>query len=134
MQRLVATDADVIMPPPSTGKAATPAQIALLKAWIEKGAEYRGHWSFVRPQRSTVPESAQPNKVVNPIDNFIHARLSQAGLKPAAEADRVALIRRVTLDLTGLPPTPAEVDAFLADTDDRAWEKLVDTAGLTSLW
>ena len=126
MQRLVATDADVIMPPPSTGKAATPAQIALLKAWIEQGAEYRGHWSFVRPQRSTVPESAQPDKVVNPIDNFIHARLSQAGLKPAAEADRVALIRRVTLDLTGLPPTPAEVDAFLADTDDRAWEKLVD--------
>ncbi|MEI7701215.1 MAG: DUF1549 domain-containing protein, partial [Planctomycetia bacterium] len=126
IQRLIATDVDVIMPPPSTGKAATPAQIALLKAWIEQGAEYRGHWSFVRPQRSTVPESAQPDTVVNPIDNFIHARLSLAGLKPAAEADRVALIRRVTLDLTGLPPTPSEVDAFLADTDANAWEKLVD--------
>lgn len=126
IQRVMATDADVIMPPPNTGKAATAAQIALLQAWIDQGAEYKGHWSFIRPQRPAVPQPQQPARVVNAIDNFIEARLNQAGLQPAPEADRIALIRRVTLDLTGLPPTPAEIDAFLNDSSPNAWESVVD--------
>ncbi|MBL8811322.1 MAG: PSD1 domain-containing protein [Planctomycetaceae bacterium] len=126
IERVTTTDADLVMPPPATGKAVTPAQLELLKAWIQQGAEYRGHWSFIRPVRSSLPEVSQPDRCVNPIDRFVMARLDQAGLKMSPEADRVTLIRRATLDLRGLPPTPAEIDAFLNDTSPNAYEALID--------
>ena len=108
------------MPPPATGKSATPAQVELLTAWIRQGAEYRGHWSFIRPERSPVPAVKHSDRVANPIDNFIFSRLEAAGLAPSPEADRVTLIRRATFDLTGLPPTPAELHAALTKGSGRA--------------
>ncbi|MCI0377716.1 MAG: PSD1 and planctomycete cytochrome C domain-containing protein [Gemmataceae bacterium] len=113
------------MPPPKTNKKLTPQQIDLLKRWIDQGATYSRHWAFVAPKRPSLPKvnTAWPR---NGIDHFILARLESAKLQPSPEADRVALIRRLTLDLTGLPPTPREVDAFLADKSPEAYEKVVD--------
>ncbi|MCC6235745.1 MAG: DUF1549 domain-containing protein, partial [Verrucomicrobiales bacterium] len=121
VKRLLTSDADDHMPPASTGKKLSPEQIALLQRWIAEGAEYRAHWSFVPPQRPALPAPA-----AHPIDGFVEARLAAEGLTPAPQADRTSLIRRATLDVTGLPPTPEEVDAFLADTAPKAYEKLVD--------
>ncbi|MFN5740970.1 MAG: PSD1 and planctomycete cytochrome C domain-containing protein [Planctomyces sp.] len=126
LSRIVASDPDVVMPPPATGKSATPAQVELLTAWIRQGAEYRGHWSFIRPERSPVPAVKHSDRVANPIDNFIFSRLEAAGLAPSPEADRVTLIRRATFDLTGLPPTPAEIDQFLTDDSPEAFSRLID--------
>ncbi|HAP08466.1 MAG TPA: hypothetical protein DCR20_11600 [Planctomycetaceae bacterium] len=126
LARIVASDPEVVMPPPATGKAATPAQVELLTAWIRQGAEYRGHWSFIRPERSAVPAVRHTDRVINPIDNFVFSKLEAAGLAPASAADKVTLIRRVTLDLTGLPPAPEEIDAFVADQSPDAYEKLID--------
>src|SRR5262249_49531441 len=98
----------------------------LLKKWIEQGAPYKLHWAFVSPQRPAPPQVKDRAWVKNEIDAFILARLEQAGLKPSPRADRATLIRRLSLDLRGLPPTRAEVDAFLADTSPGAYEKLVD--------
>jgi hypothetical protein len=113
------------MPPASLGKKLTPRQVALLRLWIDQGAKYEGHWAFTPPRRPAVPKVAL-GPVRNPIDSFVLARLQREGLRPSPEADRTTLIRRVTLDLTGLPPTPAEVDAFLADRSPDAYEKVVD--------
>ena len=124
--RLTTTDPDLIMPPPETGKKLTPAQLDVLTRWIQQGAEYKGHWSFIRPERLPLPAISQENWAANPIDRFVMAKLDKAGLKASPEADRYTLIRRVTLDLTGLPPTPQEVDAFVNDADPNAYEKLVD--------
>ncbi|MEY3458118.1 MAG: hypothetical protein RL215_1275, partial [Planctomycetota bacterium] len=126
LSRLTSTDPDVVMPPPSTGKSATPQQIEILRKWIDEGAEYRGHWSFIRPESPAVPAVPEGVRVINPIDSFLAAAALKAGLQPAAEADRVTLIRRVTLDLTGLPPTPDEVSAFLQDPSPEAYERVVD--------
>ena len=126
LSRIAATDPDVVMPPPSTGKSATAAQLELLTAWIRQGAEYRGHWSFIRPERSPVPAVKHADRVANPIDNFIFSKLEASGLAPAPEADRVTLIRRATFDLTGLPPTPEEIDNFIADSSPEAFGKLID--------
>ncbi|MGC6457645.1 MAG: DUF1553 domain-containing protein [Akkermansiaceae bacterium] len=115
--RLVSTDPDDIMPPPEANKVLTPDQIETLKTWIAEGAKYDDHWSFVPPQSD--PEVKSP-------DHFIDQAIARAGLTPMPEADRRTQIRRVTLDLTGLPPTPAEVDAFLADKSPDAYGKLVD--------
>jgi hypothetical protein len=125
VRRVTSTDASEQMPPPGSGKTVSPAQIELLKKWIDQGAEYQLHWSFVAPVRPTVP-AVKAGVVVNPIDSFILDRLSREGLTQAASADKVTLIRRVTLDLTGLPPTPQEIDAFLADSSAEAYEKVVD--------
>ena len=113
------------MPPPDVGERLTPDQVAKLKAWIEQGAEYTPHWAFVTPKRPAVPKREGPI-ARNPIDAFILAQLAKDGLKPSPEADKATLIRRVTLDLTGLPPTPEEVDAFLKDESPDAYEKVVD--------
>ncbi len=118
--RINATDKDDIMPPPKSHKMLTSAQRDLLGRWIAEGARYKPHWAFVPLSRPAVPQGRHP------IDPFIRARLGQAGLSPSPEAERTTLIRRVTLDLTGLPPTVAEVDAFLADSSPDAYEKLVD--------
>jgi mono/diheme cytochrome c family protein len=115
------------MPPKKSGKNLTPAQIDLLRRWIAEGATYTTHWAFVPPMRHALPKvRSHAQWARNPIDAFILARLEREGLQPSPEADRTTLIRRVTLDLTGLPPTPAEVDAFLADTSPNAYEEVVD--------
>ncbi|RLS56779.1 MAG: DUF1549 domain-containing protein [Planctomycetota bacterium] len=122
-KRITSTDPDIQMPPPSSGKTLKPEQRATLKQWITEGAEYQGHWAFLRVERPAPPAVAG---VSNPIDAFIQERLTQEGLAPAPEASRETLIRRVTLDLTGLPPTLNEVDAFLADSSPEAYEHVVD--------
>jgi hypothetical protein len=122
LRRVAAKDPGEVMPPPATGKKLTPEQTAVLRRWIAEGAEYKAHWAFIPPTRPAVPAIA----TANPIDAFVLAKLREHGLTPSPEADKVTLIRRVTLDLTGLPPTPAEVDAFLKDTSPQAFEKVVD--------
>jgi hypothetical protein len=131
--RIDATDADVVMPPPHTKKTLTPEQKDLLKRWIAAGAPYERHWSFTPLARPVVPDRAEPAAAIardaepdNPIDRFLDSTLSAEGLPVNAEADRPTLIRRLSFALTGLPPTPAEVDAFLADTSSDAYEKLFD--------
>jgi mono/diheme cytochrome c family protein len=114
------------MPPPEAHKTLKPEQIALLREWVRQGAEYEPHWSFLAPKAQTVPEVRQKEWVRNAIDNFVLARLEREGLAPSPEADRRSLIRRVTYDLTGLPPAPEEVEAFVADSSPDAYEKVVD--------
>ena len=127
VQRLTTDDESLKMPPKNSGKVVSPAQVELLKRWIAEGAEYQGHWAFLPPVRPAVPNiEASSLRTINPIDSFICSRLLQAGLSPAPPADKATLIRRVTLDLTGLPPTAAEVDTFLADPSDNAYETVVD--------
>lgn len=127
IRRLVTKDADDVMPPPKSNRKLTPQQIELLKHWVDAGAPWGKHWAYEIPTRPEVPKvSAAKNAVRNPIDNFILARLAKEGVKPSPEAAKETLIRRVTLDLTGLPPTPGEVDAFLKDKSPSAYEKVVD--------
>ena len=138
--RITSKDRDEVMPPPKEDHPLSAAEIALLKKWIAQGAEYKPHWSFVKPERTGSGgfpaaekkggadfggwKAAAPTG--NPIDAFILARLDAAGLKPSPEADRHALVRRLSFDLIGLPPTPAEVDAFVSDQSANAYEKVVD--------
>ena len=125
--RIVTDDEDEMMPPPGKGERFTKEQIELFKRWIEEGAEYEVHWSYAKPVRPEVPQVDETMmKVRNPVDSFILSRLSKEGLSPSKEADAHTLIRRVALDLTGLPPTKAEVEAFLADESAKAYENLVN--------
>jgi len=124
--RITAEDPHERMPPPKTNKHVTPAQIELLKLWINQGAPWADHWAFVPPERPELPTVSQDGWARNGIDRFILARLEKEGLRPSAEADKARLIRRLSLDLTGLPPTPAEVDAFVNDQRADAYERLVD--------
>ena len=124
MHRITATDPEQRMP--LGERPLSEREVALLARWIEQGAQYEPHWSFVTPGRPALPQAAEAAWVRNPIDAFILDRLEREGLQPAPEADRATLIRRATFDLTGLPPTPAEVDAFLADKSPDAYEKVVD--------
>ncbi len=110
--RITSTDADERMPPADSGKTLSPEQIATLRRWIAQGAEYKQHWAFVPPQRPELPKSATPSWVRNPIDAFVLARLDQAGLHPSPPAEPLVLLRRLSLDLLGLPPTLEEIDAF----------------------
>ncbi len=126
LKRLQSSDPDLRMPPASSGKKITPQQIEILRRWVDEGAEYQGHWAFIAPTRGIAPKTKNTTWGKNAIDQFILARLEREGLQPSLEADRITLIRRVTLDLTGLPPTPTEVDTFLADTSPQAYERLVD--------
>jgi hypothetical protein len=126
IERIQATDPDVQMPPASSNRKLSDTQKQLLERWIAEGANYEVHWAFqapVRPAEPGIGESPWPR---NPIDRFVFAKLQDAGLSPSPEADRATLMRRLHADLTGLPPTPEEVDAFIADTDPLAYEKLVD--------
>ncbi len=125
-ERITSTDPDLVMPPPHIGKPITPAEAEILRRWIAAGAEYQGHWAFERVERPAVPAVPDTGWAKTPIDRFILARLAAEGLAPNAEAERVTLARRLALDLTGLPPDPAAVDAFLADTAPDAYEKYVD--------
>ncbi|MDA7494034.1 DUF1549 domain-containing protein, partial [Akkermansiaceae bacterium] len=117
VKRLKTADLDELMPPPESNKTLSPKQIQILETWIAEGAEYDDHWSLVSPKS---------DEAVSSLDHFIDKRIEEAGLKPQPEADRRTQIRRVTLDLTGLPPTPEEVEQFIADRSPEAYEKLVD--------
>jgi hypothetical protein len=111
---------------PRDGDALSPREIGLLEKWIAQGAKWQGHWSFEKPKRSALPPVTQKSWVRNPIDAFVLARLEQEGLSPSKEAERATWLRRVTLDLSGLPPTAAELDAFSVDNSATAYEKVVD--------
>jgi mono/diheme cytochrome c family protein len=124
--RILSHDKNEVMPPPKTGKKVSPAEVETLKKWISQGAEYDNHWAYKRPVRPALPAVDDALYKSHPIDRFIYTRLKQEGLKPQPEADRNTLIRRVALDVTGLPPTPAEVREFLADKTPTAYDKMVD--------
>ena len=128
LSRITSTDPDLMMPPPDAKKPLKASQIKLLTQWIEAGAAWGSHWSFEPLTKPAVPEVAANEATLlrNPIDHFVQARLATRGVPPAPAALREILIRRVTLDLTGLAATPGEVDAFVADTSDDAWEIVVD--------
>jgi len=126
VQRITHTDPDEQMPPPDSGYKLTAGQVQILRRWIDEGAKWDSHWAFIAPKRPEPPAVREAQWVRNPIDRFILARLEREGLKPSPEADKVTLLRRVSYDLTGLPPTPAEVDAFVADRSPDAYEKRVD--------
>jgi hypothetical protein len=133
--RIFSADPEEVMPSPKSNRTLTLVQKNLLKRWITEGAAWNEHWAFVQPVRPEIPKIPAPishlsalnsQLSTNPIDAFVLARLAPEKISPAPEADRAALIRRVSLDLNGLPPTPAEVDAFVADRSPDAYEKLVD--------
>ncbi len=124
--RISSTDPEKRMPPADSGRELTEYQKTLLAEWVRQGAEWNDHWAFVAPERPVLPQTSRRSWSRNPIDDFVLARLEQDGLQPSAEADRSTLIRRVTLDLTGLPPTAAEVTAFVADSAPDAYDRLVD--------
>ena len=124
--RITAADPDDRMPPQSTGKKLSNAQIETLRRWIAQGAPYAKHWAYVKPERPGLPKVKNQRWPRNPIDRFILARLEREGLSPSPQADRLTLIRRVSLDLTGLPPGPEEVAQFMNDHSPQAYENLVD--------
>lgn len=124
VKRLTTTDTDIVMPPLKSGKKLSPAEVAVLTRWVKEGAKFSAHWSYIPPHQTALPATKFPT--VNAIDAFVFARLETEGLKPSPEADRYALARRVALDLTGLPPSPSEVEVFVADTSPNAYEKFVD--------
>jgi len=125
-QRVSAADKAKRMPPPYATTTLTSQQIDLLKQWINQGAKWEVHWAFVSPKRVEPPAPKDAAWARNPIDNFILSRLEKEGLKPSPEADKATLLRRVTYDLSGLPPTLEELDSFLADNSQDAYEKRVD--------
>lgn len=125
LSRITSSDPDERMPPSEAKKQLSPSEIHLLKSWLTEGANYEQHWSFQSPIKPTWPEVATEEHS-NPIDNFVARRLAKHGLEFSPRAEKETLIRRATLDLTGLPPTPLEVDQFLADDSPDAYEKLVN--------
>jgi uncharacterized protein DUF1553/uncharacterized protein DUF1549/concanavalin A-like lectin/glucanase superfamily protein/cytochrome c len=134
INRILAEDEDQIMPPPKTRKKLTAAQKETIRNWIAEGAEYEPHWSFIAPIRPKVPEVRDKSWVRNPIDNFVLAELEKRGLAPAPEADRRTLARRLAFDLIGLPPDPADVEAFVNDTSKNYYEKYVDKLMAMPQW
>ena len=125
IKRMITDDEDDLMPPPDSNRHMTKEQIDLVKRWIDEGAKYDEFWAFVKPEPSTVPNSGT-QWAKNPIDNFIYQKLEGLELKPNIEADKRTLLRRLSLDLTGLPPTPEEMSAFLNDKSPQAYEKQVE--------
>ena len=126
LRRISTSDADKRMPPVDSGKSLTPAQIDTIAAWIRQGAKWEGHWSFTRPRRAAIHNVDQRDWARDPLDQFVLQKLEAEGLQPSSEASRETLIRRVTWDLTGIPPSPREVDEFLSDMRPDAYGRLVD--------
>lgn len=126
VRRIFSADEYEVMPPPEAHKPLTQAERDVLRRWIAEGAEYESHWAYTTLKRPDIPQGPGANWAINAIDDFIAARLELENVEPTAEADRITLIRRLSFDLTGIPPTPAEVDAFVKDTADNAYDKLVD--------
>ena len=122
IKRLASTDSDEVMPPPDSHRTLTAAQKEILKRWIAEGAEYKEHWAFVTPVRPALPGNGEKH----PVDAFVVEKLTRAGLTLSPEAPKATLLRRLSLDLTGLPPTPEETAAFLADQSPDAYEKQID--------
>ena len=125
-QRITSDDPDLRMPPPDSNKNLTSSQIQQIRQWIEQGATWAEHWSFDSPQRAELPRVNNTQWPNNAVDYFTLARLEREGLQPSSSADRRTLARRLTFDLTGLPPSPADVLRFVNDTSPKAYEKLVD--------
>jgi len=126
LQRIASHDPEARMPPPAEGKTVTSAQMESLRAWIEAGAPWEAHWSFIPPVRPQPPRAANDRWSRSDVDRFIFDRLLREGLSPSPEASREALLRRVSFDLTGLPPSPEAIEAFLADRSPDAYERVVD--------
>jgi hypothetical protein len=124
--RIFSDEADQVMPPAKTGKKLTIDQKATLRRWVAEGANYSGHWAFEPPVRPSLPKLGDGKSSPSAIDAFVRSKLDAAGLEPSPEANRHTLIRRLSLDLTGLPATIAEIDAFIADKSSNAYEKVVD--------
>ena len=131
IERILSDSPDDKMPPPDSGKSLSASQIQTLRRWVAEGAEFKGHWAYLSPIPSTLPDLSNTDAptafVRSEIDRFVLATLAEKGLKPSPEADRVTLIRRLSFDLRGLPPSPFEVDAFVKNKASDAWESLVDT-------
>ena len=125
-QRIVSDDQDLLMPPPESGLRLLPEEREKLRAWIDQGADWKQHWAFIKPIKPSLPETPSEMKADQPIDRFILRKVVQAKLAPNPTADKETLIRRATLDLTGLPPTINEIDEFLADQSSNAYEKVID--------
>jgi hypothetical protein len=126
VRRVFTEDEDDLMPPPAAKRPLTQAQKEILKRWIAEGAEYKPHWAFIKPTQPPLPKVRDKSWPQNEIDHFLLARLEKEKLKPSPRADKYTLVRRLYLDLIGLPPTPAEADSFLNDTSPTAYERLVD--------
>ncbi len=126
IQRIHSENPDDLMPPPNSNRRLSPEQKKLLERWIAEGAEYAPHWAYVAPVRPAEPAVNRAGWVRNPIDRFVLAKLEAEGLAPSPEADRATLIKRLSIDLIGLPPTPEEVDAFVNDANPQAYEALVN--------
>ena len=126
IERLTTDDEDEVMPPPSEKSRPSAREISVLRRWIEQGAKWQDHWAFVAPARPKLPAGSSLDKLDNPIDRFISRKLQQAKIEPGPRAGRTTLLRRLCLDLTGLPPSSAERERFLADKNPGAWERLVD--------
>lgn len=124
--RLISQDPETVMPPPESNLTVTPEEIAIIAKWVEQGAEWKQHWAFLPIERPNVPEIQEDWTINNPIDNFIQSELKRQDLVPNPIADKERLLRRVTLDLTGLPPTLKQMDDFLQDEAPEAYEKVVD--------
>lgn len=124
--RILQEDPDDIMPPPDSKLLLTAEEKAILVKWVEQGAEWKAHWAFIPPEQSSLPEVKQKSWGHNPIDQFILAGMEREGLSPSPGADKRTLIRRLSFDLRGLPPTPEEVEAFVKNEDSNAYEALVD--------
>jgi cytochrome c553 len=125
-KRIVSTDPDHKMPPKEAHKTLSARDVAVIERWITQGAVYKPHWAYITPAIASPEKTKWDGQAVNEIDRYVYAKLAKEGLSPSTEADRETLINRVTLDLTGLPPTLEEVDAFVNDNDPNAYEKLVD--------
>ena len=126
VHRITSMDPELQMPPPESNLFLSEQEKAVLMRWIEQGAEYKKHWSFIPPQLPPLPEVSDKGWARNPIDQFVQAGLEKEGLRPTEEADKTTLIRRLSFDLTGLPPTLEEIDRFLSDDSEDAYEQVVD--------
>ncbi|WP_407679022.1 DUF1553 domain-containing protein [Candidatus Seribacter sulfatis] len=124
--RITSDDPDEVMPPPEFKKELTKVEINTIKAWIEQGAKWEGHWAFIPVNKQQEPKTEMPQWIRNPIDSFVLKTLKQKDLHPSPEADRRTLLRRIYFDMTGLPPTPEEINDFLLDHSPQAYEKVVD--------
>jgi len=125
-QRIISLEEERMMPPPASNLTLSAYEIALLKRWIEQGAEWKPHWSFIKPEKAALPKVMKSTWPKNEIDFFILAQLEQRNQKPSSQATKEKWIRRLSFDLTGLPPQPEAIDLFLGDTSEQAYEQLVD--------
>jgi hypothetical protein len=126
VHRILSDDPHYTMPSPESNLSLSPKEKAILIKWVEQGAEYKKHWAFIPPVQATPPTIKDQNWAKNPIDQFVGRKLEEAGISPSPEADKETLLRRVKMDLTGLPPTVQEIESFLADQSPEAYEKMVD--------